>query len=365
MPPSTRAPACVVVSVSRDRGWLHLEVSDDGCGFDAAGHLEAPCNGHIGLASVEHRVRALGGSMEIVAGPETGTDVSVRLPVGGGRSPDRAAAAASTAGRPTSEQAGPSDRRVRLLRSGGRRTVPRSGRSDVVGPAPGVVGSEYGPSVPSGPGPPREESLMRTTATSRGASTTRGRRVRRPTRSGRRPGGSAARVLRRGGFRWSRDLERDGCARGQRHGPAELQRRRLVSSASPTSRLATTALAPVASARDGAPASPIPAGISPAMRTTTRHGTGRRQPRPRQLHRGPRRPRTPSSRSTTSCRVTHEFAPSPGTPNLYEIKVTLENIGAATLPDVRYTRLMDWDVEPTAFEEFVTIQRRRSAARLR
>ena len=55
--------------------------------------------------------------------------------------------------------------------------------------------------------------------------------------------------------------------------------------------------------------------------------------------------------------VTHEFAPSPATPNLYEIKVTVENIGAATLPDVRYTRLMDWDVEPTEFDELVTIQR--------
>ena len=56
-------------------------------------------------------------------------------------------------------------------------------------------------------------------------------------------------------------------------------------------------------------------------------------------------------------RVTHAFAPSPATPNLYEIKVTLENIGTTSLPDVRYTRLMDWDVEPTAFDEFVTIQR--------
>ncbi|HET6830811.1 MAG TPA: Ig-like domain-containing protein [Solirubrobacterales bacterium] len=56
-------------------------------------------------------------------------------------------------------------------------------------------------------------------------------------------------------------------------------------------------------------------------------------------------------------RVTHAFAPSPATPNLYEIEVTLENIGTTSLPDVRYTRLMDWDVEPTAFSEFVTIQR--------
>lgn len=56
-------------------------------------------------------------------------------------------------------------------------------------------------------------------------------------------------------------------------------------------------------------------------------------------------------------RVTQAFAPSPATANLYEIEVTLENIGATSLPDVRYTRLMDWDVEPTAFDEFVTIQR--------
>lgn len=88
----------VIVSVSRGRGWLHLEVSDDGCGFDPAGHLEAPCNGHIGLASVEHRVHALGGSIEIVAGPETGTDVSVRLPAGNRRSPDPAFTAVN--GRP-------------------------------------------------------------------------------------------------------------------------------------------------------------------------------------------------------------------------------------------------------------------------
>jgi Big-like domain-containing protein len=56
-------------------------------------------------------------------------------------------------------------------------------------------------------------------------------------------------------------------------------------------------------------------------------------------------------------RVTHVFAPSPSTPNLYEIKVTIENISGGPLTDVRYTRLMDWDVEPTAFDEFVTIQR--------
>lgn len=49
--------------------------------------------------------------------------------------------------------------------------------------------------------------------------------------------------------------------------------------------------------------------------------------------------------------------PPASTPNLYEIKVTLENIGTTTLPDVRYTRVIDWDIEPTAFREHVTIQR--------
>jgi hypothetical protein len=55
--------------------------------------------------------------------------------------------------------------------------------------------------------------------------------------------------------------------------------------------------------------------------------------------------------------VTHEYVPSPNTPNLYEIEITLENRSGGTLNDVRYERIMDWDVEPTPFSEFVTIQR--------
>jgi hypothetical protein len=55
--------------------------------------------------------------------------------------------------------------------------------------------------------------------------------------------------------------------------------------------------------------------------------------------------------------VTHEFEPFIGSENLFEVKVTLTNVSAETLGDVRYTRLMDWDIEPTAFSEFVTIRR--------
>lgn len=54
-------------------------------------------------------------------------------------------------------------------------------------------------------------------------------------------------------------------------------------------------------------------------------------------------------------RVTHAYFPAPETPNLYEAVVTIENTGAAPIGDLRYRRTMDWDIEPTAFSEFVTV----------
>ena len=56
----------------------------------------------------------------------------------------------------------------------------------------------------------------------------------------------------------------------------------------------------------------------------------------------------------STLRVTHDYQPSPLTPNLYQVTVTIENISGADV-DLRYRRVMDWDVEPTAFSEFVTI----------
>ena len=46
--------------------------------------------------------------------------------------------------------------------------------------------------------------------------------------------------------------------------------------------------------------------------------------------------------------VTHDYHPSPLTPDLYEVKVTIENISPAPIQP-RYRRLIDWDIEPTAF----------------
>jgi hypothetical protein len=60
-------------------------------------------------------------------------------------------------------------------------------------------------------------------------------------------------------------------------------------------------------------------------------------------------------------RVTHAYKPSP-TPNLYLVEVTIQNMSASTLggagnPNgVVYRRVMDWDIEPTAFSENVTLR---------
>jgi type IV pilus assembly protein PilY1 len=50
--------------------------------------------------------------------------------------------------------------------------------------------------------------------------------------------------------------------------------------------------------------------------------------------------------------------------SLFEDVVTITNAGAGVLMDVRYTRVMDWDVPPTPFAEEVTINRAGSTALL-
>jgi hypothetical protein len=52
--------------------------------------------------------------------------------------------------------------------------------------------------------------------------------------------------------------------------------------------------------------------------------------------------------------VVHMFAPAAETPNLYRVAVDITNTSGVAITDLRYTRTFDWDVEPTAFSEFVT-----------
>jgi PKD repeat protein len=60
-------------------------------------------------------------------------------------------------------------------------------------------------------------------------------------------------------------------------------------------------------------------------------------------------------------RVTHAYKPVASTPNLYEAEVTIENISPNAIADLRYRRVMDWDISPNTFSEYVTIQGTASA----
>jgi hypothetical protein len=46
-------------------------------------------------------------------------------------------------------------------------------------------------------------------------------------------------------------------------------------------------------------------------------------------------------------RITHDFHPTSATPNLYEVTVTLENLSGSAISDLRYRRVMDFDVYPS------------------
>ncbi len=54
-------------------------------------------------------------------------------------------------------------------------------------------------------------------------------------------------------------------------------------------------------------------------------------------------------------RVVHDFAPSASS-NLYQVDVTMTNLGGLPITNLVYRRVMDWDVAPTTFSEFVTLQ---------
>jgi len=55
--------------------------------------------------------------------------------------------------------------------------------------------------------------------------------------------------------------------------------------------------------------------------------------------------------------VTQTYQPSSNAPDaLFRVHVTITNTTGDTVNDVKYVRVMDWDVPPTEFDEFVTIQ---------
>ncbi|PWR22819.1 autotransporter outer membrane beta-barrel domain-containing protein [Zavarzinia aquatilis] len=53
--------------------------------------------------------------------------------------------------------------------------------------------------------------------------------------------------------------------------------------------------------------------------------------------------------------VTHDYHPSVDS-RLYQVDVSITNNGTTDIGELRYRRAMDWDIPPTEFSEFVTIQ---------
>ena len=68
----------VLVRLTQSDGFLHLEVVDDGVGFDTT--VEGP-RGHLGLRLIQETVADAGGHMEIESTPGAGTRVRATLPL--------------------------------------------------------------------------------------------------------------------------------------------------------------------------------------------------------------------------------------------------------------------------------------------
>ena len=63
-----------------------------------------------------------------------------------------------------------------------------------------------------------------------------------------------------------------------------------------------------------------------------------------------------SATSQPGLKVTQEYTRSAATDRIFENKVTITNDTGGTLTDVRYVRVMDWDIAPSEFTEMVTIR---------
>jgi len=73
--------ANVWIGAERGQEGVALSVRDDGRGFRGIDRSDAIRTGHIGLASSEERVDALGGEFRVETAPGLGTDVRIWIPL--------------------------------------------------------------------------------------------------------------------------------------------------------------------------------------------------------------------------------------------------------------------------------------------
>lgn len=70
----------VEIIIKKSRASLHLQVQDDGCGFDVTEASLRDTKG-LGLVGMKERVTSLGGEFHITSGTQKGTKISVKIPV--------------------------------------------------------------------------------------------------------------------------------------------------------------------------------------------------------------------------------------------------------------------------------------------
>ena len=69
----------VDIDMREQDGAVHLDISDDGVGFDPA----RPAAGHFGLVGMKERAAAINATLDIVSAPGEGAHLSLRAPLGG------------------------------------------------------------------------------------------------------------------------------------------------------------------------------------------------------------------------------------------------------------------------------------------
>ncbi len=70
----------VMVSMRHAQGHIHLQIQDNGCGFNVAEVLNGGERG-LGILGMQERIQLLGGSFELNSTPGTGTQINVELSV--------------------------------------------------------------------------------------------------------------------------------------------------------------------------------------------------------------------------------------------------------------------------------------------
>jgi len=73
------APDHIVITLAREKGWVRLQVADDGKGFDSTVPL-SPSSGHFGLLNMRERANQIGARLTISSKPGSGAEVRVEAP---------------------------------------------------------------------------------------------------------------------------------------------------------------------------------------------------------------------------------------------------------------------------------------------